>query len=57
MPVGPVADVLPRASGHIVSGAEYLLNTVTHLEAKGFHGNNLWRLQMLVAGRIDKLHL
>jgi cation transport protein ChaC len=48
-----VADVLARACGHWGSGAEYLLNTVSHLEAKGIHDGNLWRLQRLVAERID----
>jgi cation transport protein ChaC len=50
-----VANVLARACGHMGSGAEYLLNTVSHLEEKGIHDSNLWRLQMLVAERIDQL--
>jgi cation transport protein ChaC len=49
-----VADVLAQACGHLGSGAEYLLNTVTHLEAKGIRDGNLWRLQALVAQRIDR---
>jgi len=49
-----VADVLARACGHWGSGAEYLLNTVSHLEAKGIHDSNLWRLQRLVAERIEQ---
>lgn len=49
-----VADVLARACGHVGSGAEYLLNTVTHLEAHGIHDAALWRLQRLVADRIDR---
>lgn len=48
-----VADVLAQACGHFGTGAEYLLNTVSHLEAKGIHDRNLWRLQRLVAERID----
>lgn len=48
-----VADVLSRACGHWGSGAEYLLNTVTHLEARGIADGSLWRLQRLVAERID----
>jgi cation transport protein ChaC len=48
-----VADVLARACGHIGSGAEYLCNTVSHLEAKGIHDTGLWQLQRLVAARID----
>jgi cation transport protein ChaC len=48
-----VADVLAHACGHVGTGAEYLLNTVSHLEAKGIHDSNLWRLQRLVAERIN----
>jgi cation transport protein ChaC len=48
-----VADVLSRACGHWGTGAEYLLNTVSHLEAKGIRDRNLWRLQRLVAERIE----
>jgi cation transport protein ChaC len=50
------ADVLAKACGHLGSGAEYLLNTVTHLEARGIHDANLWRLQKLVAARIEAEH-
>ena len=49
-----VADVLARACGHWGTGAEYLLNTVSHLEAKGIRDSNLWRLQRLVAERIEQ---
>jgi glutathione-specific gamma-glutamylcyclotransferase len=48
-----VADVLSRACGHWGTGAEYLLNTISHLEAKGIADGNLWRLQRLVAEQID----
>ncbi|MEO8243194.1 MAG: gamma-glutamylcyclotransferase [bacterium] len=48
-----VADVLSKACGHVGSGAEYLFNTVSHLEAKGIHDSALWRLQRLVAQRIE----
>ena len=47
-----VADVVCRAAGHWGSCAEYLHNTVSHLEALGIHDRNLWRLQALVAERI-----
>jgi len=47
-----VADALARACGHIGSCAEYLLETVTHLEELGIRDRNLWRLQSLVAERI-----
>jgi cation transport protein ChaC len=49
-----VAEVLSRACGHWGTGAEYLLNTVSHLEAKGIHDSHLWRLQRLVAERIER---
>jgi glutathione-specific gamma-glutamylcyclotransferase len=48
-----VADVLSTACGHWGSGAEYLYNTVFHLREKAIHDSNLWRLQKLVADRID----
>jgi cation transport protein ChaC len=47
-----VADIVSRAAGHWGSCAEYLHNTVLHLEALGIHDRNLWRLQALVAARI-----
>lgn len=52
---GEVAKVLARACGHWGSGAEYLMNTVQHLEAQGIHDRALWRLQRLVAEEIDRL--
>ncbi|MBO6718637.1 MAG: hypothetical protein JJ913_11830 [Rhizobiaceae bacterium] len=33
--------------------AEYLLNTVSQLDQLGLHDKNLWRLQELVAQRIE----
>ena len=50
-----IADVLARACGHWGTGADYLLNTVANLEAKGIHDRNLWKLQRLVAERIDPM--
>jgi cation transport protein ChaC len=47
-----VADILSNCCGHVGSGAEYLYNTVVHLEAKGIHDTGLWLLQELVAQRI-----
>jgi cation transport protein ChaC len=47
-----VADIVSRAAGHWGSCAEYLHNTVSHLEALGIHDRNLWRLQALVAEKI-----
>lgn len=49
-----VAAVLSGACGHWGSGAEYLHNTVMHLEEHGIHDSNLWRLQKLVAERISE---
>jgi cation transport protein ChaC len=46
------ADVLASACGHWGTCAEYLLNTVVHLEALGIHDRYLWRLQEMVAERI-----
>jgi cation transport protein ChaC len=48
-----VADVLARATGSRGSMAEYLHGTVDHLEKLGIHDHHLWRLQALVAERID----
>lgn len=50
-----VADVLARACGHWGSGAEYLGNTVAHLEEHGIHDRGLWRLQELVAAKINQM--
>ncbi|CAN7508643.1 gamma-glutamylcyclotransferase [Rhizobium sp. LjRoot30] len=55
-PLPEVAQVLARACGHIGSCAEYLYNTVTHLEAFGIHDRNLWQLQALVAEEIRAIH-
>src|SRR3712207_3793432 len=51
-----VANVLAQACGHWGSGAEYLCNTVTHLEEHGIHDRGLWKLQELVAERIERMH-
>jgi cation transport protein ChaC len=47
-----VADIVSRAAGHWGSCAEYLHNTVSHLEALSIHDRNLWRLQALVAAKL-----
>ena len=49
------AAILAEACGHWGSCAEYLMNTVHHLEALGIHDRYLWRLQELVAERIRAL--
>ncbi|WP_119392827.1 gamma-glutamylcyclotransferase [Taklimakanibacter lacteus] len=54
LPLETVADILAQCCGHVGSGAEYLLNTVTQLEARGIPDRNLWRLQALVAERIAR---
>ncbi len=50
-----VADTLARACGHWGSCAEYLCNTVAHLEEHGIHDRGLWKLQELVAAKINEL--
>lgn len=52
LPLPTVAHRLAHACGHGGSGAEYLYNTVEHLEAAGIRDRNLWRLQELVAEEI-----
>jgi glutathione-specific gamma-glutamylcyclotransferase len=48
-----IATVLARAVGSRGSMAEYLFNTVTHLEELGIHDPHLWRLQEMVAAEIE----
>jgi glutathione-specific gamma-glutamylcyclotransferase len=48
-----LADMLASAVGSRGSMAEYLFSTVAKLEELGIHDRNLWRLQALVADRID----
>ncbi|WP_094021688.1 gamma-glutamylcyclotransferase [Maliponia aquimaris] len=47
-----MAEVLVQSCGHLGTGAEYLLNTVTGLESRGMHDPGLWHLQALVVQRI-----
>jgi cation transport protein ChaC len=54
-PMEEVADVLATSVGHIGSMADYLLNTVIHLEEAGIHDPHLWHLQDLVAARLERL--
>jgi glutathione-specific gamma-glutamylcyclotransferase len=51
-----VADVLASACGFWGSMAEYLYTTVRHLEDLGVHDRHLWRMQELVAERIERAH-
>lgn len=48
-----VADVLATAVGHWGSMADYLHNTVKHLEGLAIEDRLLWRLQEMVAERIE----
>ncbi|MER9105316.1 MULTISPECIES: gamma-glutamylcyclotransferase [unclassified Mesorhizobium] len=47
-----IAATLVTAAGHWGSGAEYLFETIRHLEACGIRDRNLWALQELVAVEI-----
>jgi glutathione-specific gamma-glutamylcyclotransferase len=51
-----VAQGLARACGSWGSGADYLHNTVAHLEQLGIHDENMWQLQELVAAEIEVLY-
>jgi glutathione-specific gamma-glutamylcyclotransferase len=46
------AAIMSTAAGHWGSCAEYLRETVAHLEELGIRDRNLWQLQALVAERI-----
>jgi cation transport protein ChaC len=48
------AEVIASAAGHWGSCAEYLHNTVCHLEDLGIRDRNLWRLQALVARHLEQ---
>jgi cation transport protein ChaC len=50
-----VADLLQRAVGMYGSMPDYLYNTVHNLEAADIHDPYLWRMQELVAERLEKL--
>jgi cation transport protein ChaC len=56
LPLPEVARRLARACGYAGSCAEYLYNTVEHLEDMGIRDRNLWRLQRLVADEIRRIH-
>jgi cation transport protein ChaC len=57
LPHAVVARTLARAAGHWGSGAQYLYNTVSQLDAHGIRDRNLWALQSLVADEIRSLTL
>lgn len=48
-----LAEILATAVGFRGSMAEYLFSTTAKLEELGIHDKNLWRLQELVAERIE----
>ena len=50
-----VADRLASAVGMWGSMADYLCNTVNHLEAMGIRDAYLWRMQDMVADRLERL--
>ncbi len=50
-----IAKVLASAAGHWGSCAEYLFNTVIHLEELGIRDRGLWHLQQLVAAEIERM--
>jgi glutathione-specific gamma-glutamylcyclotransferase len=54
--IAEIAHGLARACGHWGSGADYLYNTVSHLEQLGIHDEGLWQLQELVAAEIKTLY-
>lgn len=51
-----IVDALSTAAGERGSMAEYLHNTIVHLEARGIHDSYLWSLQDAVARRIEQLY-
>jgi len=53
--IDELTDILVSAVGHIGTMAEYLLNTVIELERAGIHDVHLWRLQEMVAERLERL--
>src|SRR3712207_1307593 len=52
LPPDETAATIAAAAGHWGSCADYLRETVAHLEALGIRDRNLWRLQRMVAERI-----
>jgi cation transport protein ChaC len=56
MTLEEVADILSSSCGHAGSCAEYLYQTVTQLHARGIRNSRLWRLQELVAERLERMH-
>jgi len=53
LPKRAVAATLATAVGHWGSGAQYLYETIRHLDACGIRDRNLWELQAMVAEAIE----
>ncbi|MBJ6987667.1 gamma-glutamylcyclotransferase [Devosia sp. MC521] len=51
-----IADMLATATGTRSSMADYLYSTVSHLEDMGIHDPHMWRLQHMVAERIEAVY-
>ncbi|MBJ7578672.1 gamma-glutamylcyclotransferase [Devosia sp. MC532] len=51
-----IADMLATATGTRGSMADYLYSTVSHLEDMGIHDPHMWRLQHMVAERIEAVY-
>ena len=45
---------IASAVGRVGTMAEYVLNTVQHLESLGLCDDRLWRMQEMVAERIER---
>ena len=56
LPITEQAQRFAGSVGHLGSCAEYLRNTVMHLEEMGIQDSYLWQLQKLVADEIKALH-
>lgn len=54
-PADELADILASSVGHVGTMADYLLNAITELEKAGVHDPHLWKLQGLVADRLERL--
>jgi glutathione-specific gamma-glutamylcyclotransferase len=53
LPPDEAAEIISTAAGHWGSCAEYLRDTVARLKELGIRDRNLWKLQALVAARIN----
>lgn len=51
-----VADALAKAVGMIGSMAEYVYQTVKHLEQLGLCDDRMWRMQEMIAERIERAY-